>query len=81
MGVLSVLVPMALGVAISPFLHPSLAPDGVGFWPFALFMAAAMAITAFPILARILKERNLTHSRLGQLSLGSAAIADLLYLG
>lgn len=77
-GVLSVLVPMALGVAISPFLHPSLAPAGAGFWPFALFMAAAMAITAFPILARILKERNLTHSRLGQLSLGSAAIADLL---
>lgn len=77
-GVLSVLVPMALGIAISPALHPSLAPAGVGFWAFALFMAAAMSITAFPIMARILKERNITHTRLGQLSLGSAAIADVL---
>src|SRR5690554_3720965 len=77
-GVLSVLAPAAAGVAISPALHPSLAPEGVAFWPFALFMAAAMSITAFPILARILKERNITHTRLGQLSLGSAAIADVL---
>src|SRR5690606_438778 len=38
-GVASVLVPMALGFAVSPWLHPY-APEGVGFWPFALFMAA-----------------------------------------
>lgn len=77
-GVLSVLVPMALGVAVSPMLYPSLAPEGVPFWPFALFMAAAMSITAFPIMARILKERGMTHGRLGRLSLASAAIADVL---
>ena len=77
-GVLSVLAPAAAGVAISPALHPSLAPEGVAFWPFALFMAAAMSITAFPILARILKERDMTHTRLGRLSLASAAIADVL---
>ena len=76
-GVLSVLAPMALGIAIAPWLHPGLAPDGVGFWPFALFMAAAMSITAFPIMARILKERGMTHSRIGQLSLSAAAIADV----
>ena len=73
-GVASVLVPMALGFAVSPWLHPY-APEGVGFWPFALFMAAAMSITAFPILARILKERAMTHTRLGRLALGGAAIA------
>lgn len=77
-GVLSVLLPMLFGIAISPFLHESLAADGVAFWPFALFMAAAMSITAFPIMARILKERNLTHTRIGRLSLASAAIADVL---
>ena len=76
-GVLSVVFPMAAGIAISPLLHPTLAPDGVGFWPFALFMAAAMSITAFPILARILKERDMTHTRLGRLALSSAAIADV----
>lgn len=76
-GILSVLAPMALGIGIAPWLHPTLAPEGVGFWPFALFMAAAMSITAFPIMARILKERGMTHSRIGQLSLSAAAIADV----
>ncbi len=76
-GVLSVIFPMAAGIAIAPLLHPALAPAGVGFWPFALFLAAAMSITAFPILARILKERHMTHTRLGRLALGSAAIADV----
>jgi Kef-type K+ transport system membrane component KefB len=77
-GVLSVLLPMLLGMAIAPALHPRFAPDGVAFWPFALFMAASMAITAFPVMARILKERNLTHSAIGRLSLTSAALADVL---
>ena len=76
-GVASVLVPMALGFAVAPWLHPY-APDGVALFPFALFMAAAMSITAFPILARILKERNMTHTALGRLALSGAAIADVL---
>jgi Kef-type K+ transport system membrane component KefB len=76
-GVASVLVPVGLGIAASPWLYP-LAPEGVAFWPFALFMAAAMSITAFPILARILKERAMTHTPLGRLALGGAAIADVL---
>lgn len=76
-GVLSVLLPMAMGIGIAPLLHPTLAPAGVGFWPFALFMAAAMSITAFPIMARILKERGMTHTRIGRLSLSAAAIADV----
>lgn len=77
-GVLGVLLPMALGFAIAPMLHARFAPEGVGFWPFALFMAASMAITAFPIMARILKERAMTRTPIGQLSLASAAIADVL---
>ena len=77
-GVLSVLLPMALGIAVAPALYPRFVPAGVGFWPFALFMAAAMAITAFPVMARILKERGLTRTPIGQLSLSSAAIADVM---
>ncbi len=76
-GALGVLLPMALGIGISPWLYPTLAPDGVGFWPFALFMAAAMSITAFPVMARILKDRGMTQTRLGRLALSSAAIADV----
>ena len=76
-GTLSVIAPLALGLAISPTLYPALAPAGVGFWPFALFMAAALSITAFPVMARILKDRGMTHTGFGQLSLGSAAVVDV----
>ncbi|MDB6163675.1 MAG: Na+/H+-exchanging protein [Xanthomonadaceae bacterium] len=76
-GLLSVALPMLLGIAVAPWLL-LLAPIGVRFWPFALFMAAAMSITAFPILARILKDRGITHTPLGRLALSSAAIADVL---
>ncbi len=76
-GVLGVALPMGLGIGISPWLHPTLAPAGVGFWPFALFMAAAMSITAFPVMARILKDRGMTRTRLGRLALSAAAIADV----
>lgn len=76
-GVLSVLLPMALGFAAAVPLHPLLAPPGVTFWPFALFMAAAMSITAFPVMARILKDRGETQTRIGRLSLTGAAVADV----
>lgn len=77
-GVASVIVPMGFGVAVAALLHGAFAPQGVTFPTFALFMAAAMSITAFPIMARILKERGMTHTLVGQLSLASAAVADVL---
>jgi Kef-type K+ transport system membrane component KefB len=77
-GVLSVLIPMGLGLAIARPLYPTMAPQGVGFWPFALFMASAMSITAFPVMARILKDRGETQTLVGRLALTSAAVADVL---
>jgi Kef-type K+ transport system membrane component KefB len=76
-GVLSIAAPLALGLAIAPVLYPALAPAGVGFWPFALFLAAALSITAFPVMARILKDRGATRTRFGQLSLSAAAVVDV----
>jgi Kef-type K+ transport system membrane component KefB len=77
-GVLSVLLPMALGIAIAYPLYPVVSLPGVSFWPFALFMAAAMSITAFPVMARILKDRGMTQTKIGRLALTSAAVADVL---
>lgn len=76
-GLFSMALPMLLGLAIAPWLHPGLAPAGVGFWPFAGFMAAALSITAFPVLARILKDRGLTRTSYGQLAMGAAAVVDV----
>jgi Kef-type K+ transport system membrane component KefB len=78
MGVLSVIVPMALGLAVASLLYRPLAPAGVAFWPFALFMASAMSITALPVMARIRKDRRMTQTTIGRWSLTGAAVADVL---
>ncbi len=51
--------------------------EGVSLAPFALFMGVSMSITAFPILARILKEQKLTKTALGYLAIACAAIDDM----
>lgn len=43
-----------------------------------LFMGAALSITAFPVMARILKDRGLTGTGFGQLSLSAAAVVDVV---
>jgi Kef-type K+ transport system membrane component KefB len=73
----SIIVPFLLGSALAIGLYSSLAPDNITFMPFALFMGVAMSITAFPVLARILKDRNLAQSPLGNTALACASIDDV----
>ncbi|PKV11273.1 cation:proton antiporter [Xanthomonas prunicola] len=75
-GLSGIVLPLLLGLAAASWLFPRFAPQGVGFWPFALFIAAAMSVTAFPVLARILKDRNMTRTPAGRLALGAAVIDD-----
>lgn len=72
-----IVVPFALGGLLSIPLHPMLAPAGVARLPFGLFMGAAMSVTAFPVLARILAERQLIRTRIGAITLASAALDDV----
>jgi Kef-type K+ transport system membrane component KefB len=44
---------------------------------FALFIAVAMSVTAFPVLARIIAERGLAGTELGNTAIGCAAIDDV----
>lgn len=71
------LVPLGLGALLALPLYSRLAPDGVGFVPFALFMAVAMSVTAFPVLARILVDRGLYGTPLGALAMACAAVDDV----
>lgn len=73
----STVIPFILGVALAYYLYGSYAPPSISFYGFALFMGIAMSITAFPVLARIIKERQLTQTRLGTVALTSAAINDV----
>src|SRR5450755_380058 len=73
----SIITPFCLGSLMALFMYPRLSDDSVSFMGFALFMGAAMSITAFPVLARILTERNLLRSRMGTLSIACAAVDDV----
>jgi Kef-type K+ transport system membrane component KefB len=70
-------IPLALGILLAPQLEP-LAGAGVSMSTFALFIGAVLATTAFPVLARILDERQLLRSRVGAVTVTAAAIDDVL---
>lgn len=73
----SILVPFSLGSLLALMLYPLVSSSEVSFTAFALFLGAAMSITAFPVLARIITENNLQQSRLGTLALTCAAVDDV----
>jgi Kef-type K+ transport system membrane component KefB len=73
----SILVPFSLATILAIFIYPVLSPPSVSFTAFALFLGAAMSITAFPVLARIITESNLQNTRLGTLALTCAAVDDV----
>ncbi len=73
----SIIVPFLLGTTLSLFLYQELASAGTSFSAFALFIGVAMSITAFPVLARILEDRNLTHTTLGSIVITCAAVDDV----
>jgi Kef-type K+ transport system membrane component KefB len=73
----SILIPFTLGIFLSLFLYPSFAVQQTDFYPFALFMGIAMSITAFPVLARIIRDRKLTDTKLGILAISCAASDDV----
>jgi Kef-type K+ transport system membrane component KefB len=73
----SITLPFVLASFLAIYLYPRLSDNSVPFIHFALFMGAAMSITAFPVLARILAERNLLQSRLGTMAIACAAVDDV----
>ncbi|MFM5930402.1 MAG: cation:proton antiporter [Novosphingobium sp.] len=70
--------PFLAAAALAPWMQQSgglFAPQ-VTQLEASLFLGAAIAITAFPMLARIIHERGLSGSTLGTLSLSAGAIGD-----
>jgi Kef-type K+ transport system membrane component KefB/nucleotide-binding universal stress UspA family protein len=73
----SIIAPFFLGSLVALYLYPRLSDDSVTFTGFALFMGASMSVTAFPVLARILSERNLIRTRVGAVTIACAAVDDI----
>jgi len=70
--------PFLFAALITPFLIgvPGLFTEGLGQGPATLFMGACIALTAFPMLARIINERGLANTSLGTLTLTAGAFDD-----
>lgn len=73
----SIVIPYFLGMGLAYYLYAELAPDNISFLSFSLFMGIAMSITAFPVLARVIQERDLTKTRLGIIAITCAAADDI----
>jgi Kef-type K+ transport system membrane component KefB len=69
-------IPFGLGIVLAAALYRT--HRVVGFVPFALFIGASMSITAFPVLARILMERDLYSKPFGVVAMACAAADDVL---
>ncbi|MBZ2194721.1 cation:proton antiporter domain-containing protein [Occultella gossypii] len=77
----SVILPFAMGAGLTFVLYPFHNVTDAGEVPFlglALFLGIAMAITAFPVLARILTDRGMHRTTTGVLALACAAVDDIL---
>jgi Kef-type K+ transport system membrane component KefB len=74
----STFAPFLLGAALAVWLHPTYAPRGVPLTSFSLFLGVALAVTAFPVLARILTDRQIEGTQLGTIAMASAAANDVV---
>ena len=73
----SIIAPFLLGTALSLLLYPLVSSSDVPFTAFALFCGVSMSVTAFPVLARILTDRQFHRTRVGTLALTCAAVDDV----
>ncbi|HMK30585.1 MAG TPA: cation:proton antiporter [Terriglobales bacterium] len=74
----SILVPFVVGIVLATKLYPEFGGKQATLLAFALFVGTAMSVTAFPVLARVLKERSLFGTNLGALAISCAAIDDVV---
>jgi len=77
-SIAGMIAPFVLGAGLAILLIkvPGLFSEKASLFEAMLFLGAAMAITAFPMLARIIYERGLTGTPLGTLALAAGAIGD-----
>jgi len=73
----SIVFPFLLGMVLALASYRWLAPEGVSFLVFSLFLGIALSITAFPVLARILQEKGMARTPVGALVLSCAAFDDI----
>jgi Kef-type K+ transport system membrane component KefB len=79
-SITGLVVPFLVAILGTPYLLsvPGLFVEQVSRLDATLFLGTAIAITAFPVLARIIEDRGISGSPLGTLAISAAAIQDAL---
>lgn len=72
------ILPFGLGVAVAVPLYNTFIPDTTNFGHFLLFVGVAVAITAFPVLCRILTDLNLIDDHVGVIVLSAGVGNDVV---
>lgn len=80
LAVLAVAIPAAVGFPLAAVMHSSIyaGAHGRDFLPFALFLGAALSVTAFPVMAHILMERGELNSKMGSLGVATTGLMSIL---
>ena len=73
----SIVVPFVLGLVIGYAAAELLVP-GADPLPFSLFCGVSLAITAMPVLGRIMREFGLSSTEMGVVAISAAAINDVV---
>src|SRR5256884_5060922 len=73
-----ILLPLILGASLAFTLYPAFAGPKATLVSFMLLIGTAMAITAFPVLARLLTEKKMLGTKIGTLALTCAAVDDII---
>jgi K+:H+ antiporter len=73
----SIAVPFLLGVLAAVAAYGRLAPPGISYSAFALFLGVSMSVTALPVLVRILVDLGLLRQEIGVVALTCALIDDV----
>lgn len=74
----TILVPLVFGALIAGSYYGILSGGKVSYLFFSLFIGTALAITAFPMMARIMDERNLLNTKFGSFIMLSASVQDVV---
>lgn len=74
----SIIFPFILGVLLALTILKTYLPTNLSFFTYALYIGVAISITSFTVLARIMRDRGITNTRLGSIVISCTALNDII---
>lgn len=77
-GLAGLIIPLGLGIAAGLLAPHELLSAGGSRGAFALFVGVAMCVSALPVIAKTLSDMHLLHRNIGQLTIASGVVDDVI---